>query len=521
MQPSTAPIKTALISTSDKTQLLPFVEALVALNITILATGKTAEYLMANGISITEVSDYTGFPEIMGGRVKTLHHKIHAGILSRRGIDDAVLKEHDFESIDLVVVNLYPFEQTIQDPECTVEKAIENIDIGGPSLLRGAAKNHSAVTALVDPADYTRVITELKETGGTSLEMRRQLAQKVFAYVAHYDAIVAHYLGQIDQDEDSLFTNVYQDYFRKKMDLRYGENPHQKAAWYQDQSRLGLGHAEQLQGKELSFNNLLDSDAAINCVQDLPEEVPACVIVKHGSPCGVAAASDQFDAYQKAYATDPNSAFGGVIAFNTPLNYVTAEMILAQQFVEVILAPAVHDDVIHLLHNKPNVRVLCYKPNRDSKALTHHSISGGLLLQERDLINLDPKQLVTVTQRAPTSAEMEDLIFAWTVVKWTKSNAIIYAKNLSTLGIGAGQCSRVFSAEIAILKARYAELNLKGSVMASDAFFPFPDAIEIAINAGITAIIQPGGSKNDPEIIAAADKAGIAMLMTGIRHFRH
>ena len=519
---SSPKIQTALISVSDKNQLLPFAEALVALGIRLLATGRTAEYLAANGLPITEISDYTGLPEMMGGRVKTLHHKIHAGILARRGVDEALLAEQQLLTIDLVVVNLYPFQQTIQDPNCTLENAIENIDIGGPTLLRGAAKNHEAVTAIIDPNDYAHVLSELQNSGQTTLNTRRSLAQKVFVYLSQYDGAIASYLSKQNNDaSESLFPNNYQGYFTKKMDLRYGENPHQQAACYQDQSNTGLAHAEQLQGKELSFNNLLDADAALNCVQDLATDLSACVIVKHGSPCGVAIGLNQLDAYQSAYATDPSSAFGGIIAFNTPLNYLTAELILAQQFVEVILAPVIDDDVIHLLRNKPNLRVLRYKTNRDANALSHHTISGGLLLQERDLLNVDLKQLNTVTQRAPTPTELNDLVFAWSVVKWTKSNAIVYAKNGSTLGIGTGQCSRVFSAEIAILKAREAGLELQGASMASDAFFPFADGIEIAINAGITAIIQPGGSKNDPEVIAAADKAGIAMVMTGIRHFRH
>lgn len=514
-------IKTALISTSDKSLLLPFAEALAALNIKILATGGTAEYLSSNGVPITEISDYTHLPEMMGGRVKTLHHKIHAGILARRGIDDDLLKEQDFLSIDLVVVNLYPFEQTIQNPQCTAEEAIENIDIGGPTLLRGAAKNHEAVTAVVDPQDYEAILTELKQSGGTLSATRRSLAQKVFSYLSHYDGTIAHYLNQLTQENKPTFPTVYQSYFRKKITLRYGENPHQKAAWYQDQSNTGLAHAEQLQGKELSFNNLLDSDAALNCVQELNKDLAACVIVKHGSPCGVAVATEQLDAYQNAYATDPSSAFGGIIAFNTALNYLTAEVILAQQFVEVILAPAFDDDVIHLLRNKPNVRALCYKPNRDAHALSHYSISGGLLLQERDLLIENPNEWKMVTQRKPTESELKDLYFAWTVVKWTKSNAIIYAKNQSTLGIGTGQCSRVFSAEIAVLKAHHADLDLKNSVMASDAFFPFADSIDVAVNAGITAIVQPGGSKNDAEVIEAANKAGVSMVLTGVRHFRH
>ncbi len=519
--PSTVPIKNALISTSDKTALLPLAEALISLQINILATGRSAQYLLSQGISVTEISDYTGLPEMMEGRVKTLHHKIHAGILARRGVDDALLEEQQILPIDLLIVNLYPFEQCIQDPLCSLKKAVEYIDIGGPTLLRGAAKNYDYVTAIVDPSDYEWVLSEIKNNGGTSLTSRQKLAQKIFAYVSHYDACIARYLERQSQSTSSEFPATYQASFQKKTELRYGENPHQRAAWYMDQSQTGLAHAKQLQGKELSFNNVLDSDAAINCVQDLDPKQTACVIVKHGSPCGAACAEDQLAAYQKAYTTDANSAFGGIIAFNTPLTYLTAEAILAQQFVEVILAPAIDPEVLNLLRTKTNVRVLVYIPNRDPSALSHHSISGGLLLQEKDLNTLDPAQLITVTQRAPTSAELRDLLFAWSIVKWAKSNAIVYAKNQSTLGIGTGQTSRVFSAEIGILKAHHAELNLKGAVMASDAFFPFADGMDLGIAAGVTAVIQPGGSKNDPELIAAADKAGIAMLMTGLRHFRH
>ncbi len=512
------PIKNAIISTANKTHLLKLAETLKNSKIRILATGNTAKFLMENDFVVTEISDYTGIPEMLGGRVKTLNHRIHAGILARRNLDEPTLTLHGIETIDLVIVNLYPFEKVSSNPDCTENEAIENIDIGGPTLLRGAAKNFESVSAVIDPNDYDKIIDEIEQLGGTTLATRRQLAEKVFSEMAHYDGLIAQYFSK-NSESPELFPETYREHYTKKTELRYGENPHQRAAWYRDQSQTGLAHANFLQGKELSFNNLLDSDAAIRCVQDLKQ--PACVIIKHCTPCGVAQASDQLTAYQRAYDTDPNSAFGGIIAFNSPLNYLTTESILAQQFVEVILAPSISEDVLNLFKAKPNVRVLTYQSPSNSTSLSHYSISGGLLLQETDQRSVQSSELQCVTQRQPTSEEYEDLLFAWHVVKWVKSNAIVYAKNQSTLGIGAGQCSRVFSAEIALLKAKEVGLNVEGAVMASDAFFPFADGIETAIAAGVKAIIQPGGSKNDPQVIEAADRAGIAMVFTGVRHFRH
>ncbi len=505
----------ALLSVSDKTNLLPFANALIELNITILATGGTASFLKANRIPLTEISDYTGFPEIMDGRVKTLHPKIYGGILARRGIDDAILEEHHIPFIDIVVVNLYPFQKT---------KTIEHIDIGGPTLLRAAAKNHDYVTAIVDPKDYIKIIDELKISGHTELSTRRYLAQKIFAHTASYDAAIANYFAK---PATSPFPDVYQPTYRKAFDLRYGENPHQEAVFYRennDSSPDGtLAQATLLQGKPLSYNNMIDANAALACVQGLDPSLPGCAIIKHATPCGVAQASTLLDAYQKAFSTDPLSAFGGIIAFNKPLNANTAKIIVEQQFVEVIIVPALEEDTPKILSQKKNLRVLITGESHPQENVDYKisSISGGLLIQQQDSLAIQPEQWQTVTQRSPTPEEMQELCFAWRVVRFVKSNAIVYSRNYQTLGIGAGQTSRVFSAEIAVLKATQAHLSLTGAVMASDAFFPFADTLEIAAKAGITAVIQPGGSMRDQDIVAAADTLGLAMIFTGTRHFLH
>lgn len=516
-------IKRALISVSDKSALVDFAKQLTHLNIEILATGGTAKTLTEHQIPITDVSDYTGFPEMMDGRVKTLHPKIHAGILARRGVDDSVLEQHQFGMIDLVVVNLYPFQATIAKDDCTLAQAIEKIDIGGPTLLRAAAKNHEHVSVVVDPSDYTKVIEEICDSKNTTLATRRYLAQKTFTHTAGYDAAIAHYLEKKITHE--RLPTYYQTQFQKSLSLRYGENPHQSAAFYREninaQPDGTIGNAKLLQGKPLSYNNMIDADAATACAQGLDNTKPGCVIVKHATPCGVAQAATLIEAYQKALSTDPTSAFGGIIAFNQPIDAKTAEGIIAQQFVEVIIAPRVETAAADILSRKKNCRVLeCGV----FTAQEHHylrSVSGGLLIQDRDLLIDDINNYQVVTKRKPTPTEMQELLFAWRVVQFVKSNAIVYTHNEMTLGIGSGQTSRVFSAEIAILKAKSANLSLEGASMASDAFFPFADGVEVAAKAGIKSVIQPGGSKRDLEIIAAADTLDLTMVMTGSRHFLH
>ncbi len=516
-------IKRALISVSDKSALVDFAKQLVQLNIEILATGGTAKTLTEHQIPITDVSDYTDFPEIMDGRVKTLHPKIHAGILARRGIDDAVLEQHQFGMIDLVVVNLYPFQATVAKDNCTLTQAIEKIDIGGPTLLRAAAKNYAHVTVVVDPHDYNTIIEEIREHKNTQLATRCYLAQKTFTHTAGYDAAIAHYFEK--QNGNETLPEYYQTQFQKSLSLRYGENPHQSAAFYREninaQADGTIGNAKLLQGKPLSYNNMIDADAALACAQGLDATKPGCVIVKHATPCGVAQANSLIEAYQKALSTDPTSAFGGIIAFNQTIDAKTAADIITQQFVEVIIAPQVEVAAANILSRKKNCRVL------ECGLLTtqeHHclrSVSGGLLIQDRDLLIDDINNYQVVTKRQPTATEMQELLFAWRVVQFVKSNAIVYTNNEMTLGIGSGQTSRVFSAEIAILKAQAANLSLKGASMASDAFFPFADGVEVAAAAGIKSVIQPGGSKRDPEVIATADALGLAMVMTGNRHFLH
>lgn len=519
-------ITRALISVSNKNGLISFAQQLSANGVHILATGGTATLLKQHHIPFTAVSDYTRFPEIMDGRVKTLHPKIYAGLLQRPGVDEAVLKEHEITPIDLVIVNLYPFQNTIAEPNCTLAQAIEQIDIGGPAMLRAAAKNHAAVTVVVDPEDYTEIATAIHQYGRISSERRRQLAQKAFAHTAEYDQAIANYLAQNESStEQTIFPRQYQPKFEKKMDLRYGENPHQAAALYTEIPALPhtLANAELLQGKPLSFNNLLDSDAALSCVRALDSKQPACAIIKHATPCGVAQANRLSVAYQHALTADPTSAFGGIIATNHPIDVDTAAAILDQQFVEVLLAPSIHPEALQLLRAKPAWRVLACgeAPAFPAARIILRSIHGGLLAQQEDQVSPGQTHATVVTERQPTATEWQDLWFAWTIVQFVKSNAIVYAKNQTTLGIGGGQTSRVFSAEIAALKAQQMNLSLSGAVAASDAFFPFADGLEVAANTGIRAVIQPGGSKRDAEVIAAANHHGIAMVFTGIRHFRH
>ena len=518
-----AQIKRALISVSDKSGVAEFAGGLAELGIELLSTGGTAAALRQAGLAVKDVAEVTGFPEIMGGRVKTLHPMIHGGLLGRRGTDDEVMARHGIEPIDLVVVNLYPFRETVAAPDCTPDEAVENIDIGGPAMIRAAAKNHAAVTVVVEPNDYGAVLTALRAAREVPFEMRLRLASKAFAHVASYDAAVAHWLGwrsEMDYAElpDDLVLPT-----RKTMQLRYGENPHQRAAVYS----LGLprkgtiGGARQIQGKELSYNNLLDADTALECVKLFAR--PSCVIVKHANPCGVATAEDLLDAYRQAYNTDPVSAFGGIIAFNRPLDGATAELILKRQFVEVLVAPALGPGAEEVLAAKPNIRVLVTGTWGANPVGTVElrSIGGALLLQDLDDRELDPGQLKVVSQRAPTEHELKDLLFAWKVVRFVKSNAIVFCKDSTTIGIGAGQMSRIYSTRIAAMKAQDAGLAVKASVMASDAFFPFRDNVDAAAEQGATAIIQPGGSMRDAEVVRAADEHGLAMVFTGVRHFRH
>ncbi len=519
------PIKRALLSVSDKTGIVAFAEQLHALNIELLSTGGTAKLLAEAGLPVIEVSDHTGFPEMMAGRIKTLHPKIHGGLLGRRGTDDGIMAEHNIQPIDLVVVNLYPFEATVARADCTLPEAIENIDIGGPTMLRAAAKNHADVTVLIDPADYARVIAQIKQNGATDDATRFDLALKTFEHTAHYDGMIANYLGTIaDDGSKNTFPRTFNSQFIKKQDMRYGENPHQQAAFYGETAPESgsIGAAVQLQGKALSYNNIADTDAALECVKAFTEQ-PACVIVKHANPCGVACADDLLTAYDRAYQTDPTSAFGGIIAFNRELDAATAQAIIDRQFVEVIIAPTVAAGVAEIVGKKANVRLLTCGalPLQAAKDLDFKRVTGGLLVQDRDIQLVTAEQLKVVTKLAPDAAQLADLMFAWRVAKYVKSNAIVYAKNQQTVGIGAGQMSRVVSSRIAGIKAEDAGLTVPGAVMASDAFFPFRDGLDAAAEAGIKAVIQPGGSMRDDEVIAAADEHGIAMVFTGMRHFRH
>jgi phosphoribosylaminoimidazolecarboxamide formyltransferase/IMP cyclohydrolase len=518
------PVRRALLSVSDKTGILELARALSRHDVEILSTGGTARLLSGAGLTVREVSSYTGFPEIMDGRVKTLHPKIHGGLLGRRGVDDAVMALHQISPIDLLVVNLYPFAETVAKPNCGYAEAIEHIDIGGPAMLRAAAKNHDSVSVVVDPADYAAVLEELRSHEGcTTLTLRSRLAAKAFAHTARYDTMVASYLAAQHQVSTEQFPTTLPLVFDKVQDLRYGENPHQAAAFYRSPVPRGasIASARILQGKDLSFNNIADADAAIECVRQFSES--ACVIVKHANPCGVAVAASPLEAYDRAYRTDPTSAFGGIIAFNRELDATTAAAIIDRQFVEVLAAPSVSADATLALAAKPNVRVLALGDLSRTPAgeLEFRSVTGGLLTQTRDTGSIDAAGLKVVTRRQPTQAELADLLFAWRVCKFVKSNAIVFARDRTTIGIGAGQMSRVYSTRVAAMKAADERLDVEGSVMASDAYFPFRDGLDVAVEYGIRAVIQPGGSRNDAEVIAAADEHGVAMVFTGMRHFRH
>jgi phosphoribosylaminoimidazolecarboxamide formyltransferase/IMP cyclohydrolase len=513
-------VRRALVSVSDKRGLIPFVSGLTELGVEVLSTGGTCRQLREAGLSVIEVSEKTGFPEIMDGRVKTLHPVIHGGLLGRRGTDEAVMQEHGIEPIDLLVVNLYPFEQTIAREDASIDEAIENIDIGGPAMIRAASKNHDGVAVIVEPDDYESVLEDLKNDN-LSLESRRRLAAKAYAHTASYDTAITKYLSTSLGDEALGQRYLYSGNLSER--LRYGENPHQDAAFYVDQQAPAgsLATARQLQGKALSYNNIADSDAALECVKQF--ENPACVIVKHANPCGVAVADNVLDAYDKAFKTDPTSAFGGIIAFNRTLDIKTAELIVERQFVEVIVAPAIDTNALDVIATKKNVRVLEVGewPSSSAPGFDFKKVSGGLLVQNTDLGIITESDLKVVTQIAPTAEQIQDMLFAWTVVKYIKSNAIIFCKNNMTIGVGAGQMSRVYSTRIAAIKAADEGLDIKGSVMASDAFFPFRDGIDAAAETGISAIIQPGGSMRDDEVIQAANEQGLAMVFTGMRHFRH
>jgi len=520
-------VRRALVSVSDKRGLIPFVAGLVELGVEVLSTGGTCRQLRDAGLDVIEVSEKTGFPEIMDGRVKTLHPVIHGGLLGRRGTDEAVMREHNIEPIDLLVVNLYPFEQTVSRDDATIDEAIENIDIGGPAMIRAASKNHDGVAVVVSPDDYEAVLDSLKNDE-LSLESRRRLAAKAYAHTASYDTAITKYLSH-SLGEDALGDRFLYSGVQSER-LRYGENPHQDAAFYVDQQATAgsLATAKQLQGKALSYNNIADSDAALECVRQF--ESPACVIVKHANPCGVAVAGDILEAYVKAFKTDPTSAFGGIIAFNRSLDAKTAGTIIDRQFVEVIVAPAIDSEAAEIIAAKKNVRVLETGPlamtsglnaGKTAPTFDFKKVSGGLLVQTTDLGAITADDLQVVTERAPTQEQIQDMLFAWTVVKYVKSNAIIFCKDNMTVGVGAGQMSRVYSTRIAAIKANDEGLDVAGSVMASDAFFPFRDGIDAAAEYGISAIIQPGGSMRDDEVIEAANDHDLAMVFTGMRHFRH
>ncbi len=516
-------VRRALISVSDKTGIVAFARGLADLGVALLSTGGTYRLLAGEGLPVTEVAEHTGFPEMMDGRVKTLHPVIHGGILGRRGTDDDVMAEHGIAPIDMVVVNLYPFEATVARPDCTLEDAVENIDIGGPTMVRAAAKNHRDVAIVVNADDYGRVLEELQANdGATSLETRFDLAIRAYEHTAAYDGAIANYFGQRVPGGSEGFPRTLNLNFTRVETMRYGENPHQRAAFYREQNpaEAGVATARQLQGKALSYNNVADTDAALECVKSFSD--PACVIVKHANPCGVAVAGDLLAAYERAFATDPESAFGGIIAVNRELDEATAKAIVEQQFVEVIVAPSVSDGAAAVVAGKKNVRLLaCGEWQTPVPAMDYKRVTGGLLVQDRDLGAVGAADIRVVTKVTPSDAQLEDLLFAWRVAKFVKSNAIVYAAGGQTVGIGAGQMSRVNAARIAAIKAEHAGLPVTGSVMASDAFFPFRDGIDNAAAVGIAAVIQPGGSIRDDEVIAAADEAGMAMVFTGMRHFRH
>lgn len=517
-------IKYALISVSNKTGLISLAQQLIKYEITLLSTGGTAKLLLEAGLPVVEVGQYTDFPEMLDGRVKTLHPKIHAGILARNDVPEhqETLTARSIPNIDLVVVNLYPFKQAISKPDCTLEEAIENIDIGGPTMVRAAAKNYQKVTIVTDPQDYPLLCQELEiNRGSTSLTTRFMFAKKAFTHTASYDSAISNFLTALDDNyhrkdfPDSLNLN-----FEIAQHLRYGENPHQKAAFYRDETTTpgSLANYCQLQGKELSYNNIADTDAAWECVKTFDK--PACVIVKHANPCGIAIAETVLRAYQLAFATDPVSAFGGIIAFNRMIDVATAETIL-KQFVEVVIAPEISPEAQQIFTQKNNIRLLIVPLQAGHHNYDLKKVGGGLLVQTPDIYNITASDLRIVTQAKPSQQQLDDLLFAWRAAKFVKSNGIVFCRDGQTVGIGAGQMSRVDSARIAAIKAQQAQLSLSGSVVASDAFFPFRDGLDVVINSGATAIIQPGGSIRDDEVIAAADEHGVAMVFTGIRHFRH
>ena len=516
-------IRQALISVSDKDGVVEFSQALHALGVKILSTGGTARLLEKSGVPVTEVSAHTGFPEMLDGRVKTLHPKIHGGLLARRDSREhmAAIAGAGIEPIDLLVVNLYPFEATVADPDCRLDDAVENIDIGGPAMIRAAAKNYGSVAVVVDPSDYVKVLDEMRTGGGVSETTRFALAKKVFAHTAAYDGAIANYLFSLDEkNRRGAYPQVLSLQFSKLQDMRYGENPHQTAAFYRDARPVegSLARYRQLQGKELSYNNVGDADAAWECVKSFSE--PACVIVKHANPCGVATGENLLSAYGKALSTDPTSAFGGILAFNRAIDRTTAEAV-GRQFAEVIIAPRVEPDARQFFAAKANLRVLEVPLAHEHSRYDLKRVGGGLLVQSPDALNVSADALKVVTRLAPTAAQLGDLLFAWRVAKFVKSNAIVFCRDGMTVGVGAGQMSRVDSARIASIKAGNAGLSLADSCVASDAFFPFRDGLDVVIDAGATAVIQPGGSMRDDEVIAAADERGIAMVFTGARHFRH
>ncbi|MDO5053805.1 MAG: bifunctional phosphoribosylaminoimidazolecarboxamide formyltransferase/IMP cyclohydrolase [Pasteurella oralis] len=528
------PIRQALLSVSDKTGIVEFAQGLVQRGVKLLSTGGTAKLLTNNGLPVIEVSDYTGFPEMMDGRVKTLHPKVHGGILGRRGMDDAVMSQHGIDAIDMVVVNLYPFAATVAKTNCTLEEAVENIDIGGPTMVRSAAKNHKDVAIVVNNQDFSAILAEMDQhQNSLTLETRFDLAIKAFEHTAQYDSMIANYFGQlvkpyfVAEEENTeakcgQFPRTLNLNFIRKQTMRYGENGHQKAAFYVEKEvkEASVSTATQLQGKALSYNNIADTDAALECVKSFVE--PACVIVKHANPCGVALGNDILEAYDRAYQTDPTSAFGGIIAFNRELDAETAQIIIDRQFVEVIIVPTVSEQAKILLKAKKNVRVLaCGQWAQAEQRLDFKRVNGGLLVQESDLGMVELADLKVVSKRQPTEQELKDLLFCWKVAKFVKSNAIVYAKNNQTIGIGAGQMSRVYSAKIAGIKAQDEGLEVAGCVMASDAFFPFRDGIDAAAKVGIQCVIHPGGSMRDQEVIDAADEHNMVMVLTGMRHFRH
>ncbi|MCE0493819.1 bifunctional phosphoribosylaminoimidazolecarboxamide formyltransferase/IMP cyclohydrolase [Vibrio salinus] len=525
------PIRRALISVSDKTGIVEFAQALTQRGVDILSTGGTARLLAEQGIAVTEVSDYTGFPEMMDGRVKTLHPKVHGGVLGRRGQDDDVMAQHGIQPIDMVVVNLYPFAETVAKENCTLADAVENIDIGGPTMVRSAAKNHKDVTIVVNASDYDRVIAEMDaHDQSLTLETRFDLAIAAFEHTAAYDGMIANYFGTMvpsygenkEGDEESEFPRTFNMQFEKKQDMRYGENSHQAAAFYveSDAQNGSVSSAKQIQGKALSYNNIADTDSALECVKEFTD--PACVIVKHANPCGVALGKNSLEAYDRAFKTDPTSAFGGIIAFNRELDAETAQAIIDRQFAEVIIAPKVSTEAVNAIAAKKNLRLLeCGEWTAQSTGFDVKRVNGGLLVQDRDHGMVTMGDLKVVTKRQPSDEELKDALFCWKVAKYVKSNAIVYAKGDMTIGVGAGQMSRVYSAKIAGIKAADEGLEVEGTVMASDAFFPFRDGIDAAAEAGITCVIQPGGSMRDDEVIAAADEHGMAMVFTGMRHFRH